>query len=259
MSFTAKAVATATVAGAAAWGGLVAGERGVTLADLKMAASMQVAILLGGDDTMAAPEGTGPVIYWRHPDGLPEWSVTAKQTDDGRALLPVMASEDVVLGPLPMSKAEETSEATGERRILYYRNPMGLADTSPVPKEDSMGMAYIPVYEGESSDDGAVTVSPGKLQRTGVRTALAELAPLAASLRAPGIVTLDERRVSVIALRADAFIETVADVTTGSVIAEGAPLVTLYSPEIAQAIAQFVSTHARLVSPLRGAGHVQVP
>ncbi len=241
MSFAAKAVATATVAGAAAWGGLTAGERGVTLADLKMAASMQVAILLGGDDAMAAPEGTGPVIYWRHPDGLPEWSVTAKQTDDGRAFLPVMASEDVTLGPLPMSKAEETSEATGERRILYYRNPMGLADTSPVPKEDSMGMAYIPVYEGESSDDGAVTVSPGKLQRTGVRTALAELATLAASLRAPGIVTLDERRVSVISLRADAFIETVADVTTGSVIAEGAPLVTLYSPEIAQAIAQFVT------------------
>lgn len=102
-------------------------------------------------------------------------------------------------------------------------------------------MDYIPVYDGESSDDGSVTVSPGKLQRTGVRTTEAVLAPLVAILRAPGIVTLDERRVSVISLRADAFIESVADVTTGSVIAEGAPLVTLYSPEIAQAIAQFVT------------------
>ncbi len=37
----------------------------------------------------------------------------------------------------------------GERKILYYRNPMGLADTSPVPKKDWMGMDYIPVYEGE--------------------------------------------------------------------------------------------------------------
>ncbi|HPE03034.1 MAG TPA: hypothetical protein PK101_00340, partial [Thauera sp.] len=27
----------------------------------------------------------------------------------------------------------------GERQILYYRNPMGLPDTSPVPKKDSMG------------------------------------------------------------------------------------------------------------------------
>ena len=52
---------------------------------------------------------------------------------------------------------------------------------------------------------------------------------------------LDERRISVISLRADAFIETVADVTTGSTIAEGAPLVTLYSPEIAAALAQFVT------------------
>lgn len=240
MSFTAKLLATATVAGAAAWGGLTAGERGVTLADLKVAVSMQVATLLGTDSAMPPVEGTGPVIYWRHPDGLPEWSATARQTADGRAFLPVMASEDVTLGPA-LTPEEETSDAAGERRVLYYRNPMGLADTSLVPKDDSMGMAYVPVYEGEGSDDGAVTVSLGRLQRTGVRTALAELAPLAASLRAPGIVTLDERRVSVIVLRADAFIETVADVTTGSVIAEGAPLVTLYSPEIAQAIAQFVT------------------
>lgn len=34
-------------------------------------------------------------------------------------------------------------------RILYYRNPMGEADTSPVPKKDSMGMDYIPVYEAD--------------------------------------------------------------------------------------------------------------
>ena len=31
-----------------------------------------------------------------------------------------------------------------ERKILYYRNPMGLADTSPVPKKDSMDMGSLP-------------------------------------------------------------------------------------------------------------------
>lgn len=35
-------------------------------------------------------------------------------------------------------------------RILYYKNPMGEPDTSPVPKKDSMGMDYIPVYESEA-------------------------------------------------------------------------------------------------------------
>lgn len=39
--------------------------------------------------------------------------------------------------------------AQAERKVLYYRNPMGLEDTSPVPKKDSMGMDYIPVYADE--------------------------------------------------------------------------------------------------------------
>jgi len=36
-----------------------------------------------------------------------------------------------------------TADTGSERQILYYRNPMGLPDTSPVPKKDSMGMDYI--------------------------------------------------------------------------------------------------------------------
>src|SRR3546814_18613654 len=46
------------------------------------------------------------------------------------------------------SPIETTSAETSaaERKVLYYRNPMGLADPSPVPKKDSMGMDYVPVY-----------------------------------------------------------------------------------------------------------------
>ena len=238
MSGAARLLALGIVAGAAAWGGLTAGERGVTVGTLGEAAVMQVSMLMGGEAAaMPDPEPTGTVIYWRHPDGLPEWSGTETATADGRAFLPVRSSEDISLDPA----ATPVPASEGTRTVLYYRNPMGLPDTSPVPKQDSMGMDYIPVYEGEGSDDGSVTISPGKLQRTGVRTTEAVLAPLAASLRAPGLVVLDERRISIISLRADAFIETVADVTTGSTIAEGAPLVTLYSPEIAAALAQFVT------------------
>jgi len=238
MSGTARLLMAGLVVVGVAWGGLVAGERGVTVVGLREAVMTQIAVLTGREAaTMQAVKSAGPVIYWRHPDGLPEWSAIERKTSDGRAFLPVRASEDISLDPEPAPAAAEN----GERRILFYRNPMGLPDTSPVPKKDSMGMDYIPVYEGEDNTDGSVTVSPGKLQRTGVRTAEAVLAPLATTLRAPGIVTFDERRVSEISLRADAFIESVADVTTGSTIAEGAPLVTLYSPEIAAALAQFVT------------------
>jgi Cu(I)/Ag(I) efflux system membrane fusion protein len=243
MSVLGKLAATAVIAGTAGWIGLTAGEKGITVASLRIMAEVQLAELVGNDAAaMPGPDdaqaaSAGPIIYWRHPDGLPEWRASEAKTIDGRVFLPVRASEDVSLDPA----AEPVPVANAERSILYYRNPMGLPDTSPVPKKDSMGMEYIPVYEGGDSDDGSVTVSPGKLQRTGVRTSEAVLAPLAASLRAPGIVVLDERKISVISLRVDAFIETVADVTTGSLIAEGAPLVTLYSPEIAAALAQFVT------------------
>jgi len=61
-----------------------------------------------------------------------------------------------------------------EPKILYYRNPMGLPDTSPTPKKDQMGMDYIAVYEGEepAADVPANTVkiNPDKVQKLGVRT-----------------------------------------------------------------------------------------
>ncbi len=230
------------VAGAAGWAGLAAGERGITVAMLADQARMQIAswqeskaaVPPAGDPAQSAP--VGPVIYWRHPDGLPEWSGTPRTTADGREFRPVLASEDVSFDP-----GAKVAVLPGEQTILYYRNPMGLPDTSPVPKQDSMGMDYLPVYAGEADDTGTVRVSPGKLQRTGVRTALAVTGAMEMVVRAPGVVTLDERRISVIALRADAFITSVADVTTGATIKQGDPLAMLYSPEVATAIAQFIT------------------
>ena len=51
-----------------------------------------------------------------------------------------------------------------------------------------MGMDYIPVYEGEKNDDNTVKVSPGKIQRTGVETALVGRHPIVRTIKAPGVV-----------------------------------------------------------------------
>ena len=54
---------------------------------------------------------------------------------------------------LPVYSDELPSNgATGAdgRRIIFYRNPMGDPDVSAVPKKDSMGMDYLPVYEEEA-------------------------------------------------------------------------------------------------------------
>ena len=80
------------------------------------------------------------------------------------------------------------------RKILYYRNPMGLPDTSPEPKKDSMGMDYIAVYEGDEPDDsGVVKVSPARVQTLGVKTARAEERTLDSALRTVGRAVITPR------------------------------------------------------------------
>jgi Cu(I)/Ag(I) efflux system membrane fusion protein len=118
---------------------------------------------------------------------------------------------------------------------------MGLPDTSPTPKKDWMGMDYIPVYEGEEDDGTAVKVSIGKRQRAGVRTEPVERRILSEPVRAPGVVEEDERRISVVAMRSEAFIEKVENITTGDHVHKGQPLMRLYSPDISAAAAQYLS------------------
>ena len=192
----------------------------------------------------AVAAGAGTPIYFQDPDGKPFYSLTPKQTQDGRDYRAVPAGADVSFDdPAHQETAAETPDTkVAERKIKYYRNPMGLPDTSPVPKKDSMGMDYIPVYEGDDSDDGSVKLSPGKIQRTGVKSEPAERRQIKVLVRAPGTIQLDERRVSVIAMRAESYVHKVADVTAGSRVTKGQPLMDIYSPAVASAAAEYIST-----------------
>jgi len=131
------------------------------------------------------------------------------------------------------SSGESGKPVAGERKPLYYRNPMGLPDTSPVPKKDSMGMDYIPVYAGDEPDDkGVVRVSPARVQTMGVKTALAEEKTLEATVRAVGRLEIDERAIHDVAPRFDGWIERLYVNATGDAVKKGQPLFTVYSPDL---------------------------
>ena len=119
-----------------------------------------------GRRPLTAEAGRAP-IYYQDPDGKPFYSLTPRKTPDGRDYRAVPAGADVSFDD-GRGRRRQPAAAEAERKIKYYRNPMGLPDTSPTPKKDSMGMDYIPVYEGDDTDDGSVKLSPGKIQRTGV-------------------------------------------------------------------------------------------
>jgi len=215
---------------AAGIGGHWIGQRGM----------MNSASTVPGTMSSGQPAASGGrVLYYRDPDG-PFYAAEPKLNPAGKVYLPVLAGEDISFDP-PSAKAEASSATKMPGKIRFYRNPMGLPDTSPVPKKDSMGMDYIPVFEGEDDESSVVKLAPGKVQRTGVRSVPAKREVISHTIHAPGIVTLDERRVTVVAPRVDSFVDRVEPITTGDRVSKGQRLAELYAPELAAAAAQFVT------------------
>ncbi len=144
-----------------------------------------------------------------------------------------------------------------EKKLLYYRNPMGLPDTSPVPKKDPMGMDYIAVYAGgdESAPAaaGQIVISTEKVQKLGVRTEAARFRTLERSVRAAGRVEPDERRVYAIAPKFEGYVERLLVNVTGQPVSRGQPLFEVYSPELVSAQREYAIA-MQGVGSLKGAG-----
>jgi membrane fusion protein, copper/silver efflux system len=135
--------------------------------------------------------------------------------------------------------------AAGERKVLFYRNPMDPAVTSPVPAKDAMGMDYVPVYADEAPPPATpantasavpglarVEASASALRLAGVQTAVAERRTLARSIRAAGLVTADESRVRHVHTKISGWVERLYVNATGQAVRAGQPLLAIYSPEL---------------------------
>lgn len=141
-------------------------------------------------------------------------------------------------GAAPAARSTASAEPVKkERKLLFYRNPMGLPDTSATPKKDQMGMDYIPVYEGdeEAGASKQIKISPDKIQKLGVRTEAASLRDLARIVNAVGRVEANERLTYTIAPKFEGWIEKLHVNTTGQPVGRGQPLLEVYSPELVSA------------------------
>lgn len=141
-----------------------------------------------------------------------------------------------------------------ERKVLFYRNPMGLPDTSPVPKKDPMGMDYVPVYEDEGAEPdmpaGTVKISLDKVQLLGVRSEPAEMRELKRTVHAVGTIQANERLLYKVAPRFEGWIEKLHVNTTGQSVRRGQPLMEVYSPDL-------VTAQEEYLIALRGAGDLK--
>ncbi len=143
--------------------------------------------------------------------------------------------------PAPQAHAGDGAPAP-KRQPLYYRNPMGLPDTSPVPKKDPMGMDYIPVYESEAprAEGPIVRVSVDKVQKLGVRTERAAPRALTRSVRAVATIQADERRLHTVSPKFDGWIQKLHVNTTGQRVVRGEALMEVYSPDLVTAQQEYL-------------------
>ncbi len=127
--------------------------------------------------------------------------------------------------------------------MLFWRNPMNPAITSPVFMKDEMGMDYIPVYADGGADGepaGTVTIDPVVVQNIGVRTATAEIRDLSRTLNGLGRIDFNEQRLTRLHPKTSGWIERLRIDETGTQVSKGTILLDIYSPELVAAQQEFL-------------------
>lgn len=128
--------------------------------------------------------------------------------------------------------------ATGEPKILYYRNPMNAAVTSPVPAKDNMGMDYIPVYADSAGT--TIEVSPSVENNLGMRTALVEQGSLPREIDTVGYVGYNKGLTTRLHTRAEGWVQNLVVRSSGERIHQGELLFTLYAPKLVTAEEEYL-------------------
>jgi Cu(I)/Ag(I) efflux system membrane fusion protein len=138
-----------------------------------------------------------------------------------------------------------SEEPGGEREVLFYRNPMDPAITSPVPAKDEMGMDYVPVYSDEADQAmGAgttVSIDPAVVQNMNVQSALAERRDLTHEIRTVGYLEYDQERMVSVTTKYTGWVEKVYVNYVGEPVRKGQPLFEIYSPELVQTEQELLS------------------
>jgi membrane fusion protein, copper/silver efflux system len=197
----------------------------------------------------------GSVIFHHHEDeGAPgaaapaaareTWQCPMHPTivQDHPGDCPICGMKLVKVDGAPAAGGGSKGATAGERRILFYRNPMGQPDTSPVPKKDSMGMDYLPVYSdevggaagGSAAPEGLteVNIDPTRQQLIGLRTAAVAAGQVGGAWRTSGKVAVDEGRVHHVNLKVGGFVGHSHADFVGQTVKRGDPLFSLYSPDL---------------------------
>ncbi|KRA81235.1 efflux RND transporter periplasmic adaptor subunit [Altererythrobacter sp. Root672] len=141
--------------------------------------------------------------------------------------------------------------AVDGREVLYWYDPMVPSQHFDKPgKSPFMEMQLVPRFADEADAGGGVAIDPSRTQNLGLRTEVAQVGKLDASVIASGTIAFNERDVSIVQARAAGFVQRVYGHAPSDVIEAGAPLADILVPEWAGAQTEFLAVRKTGDEPL---------
>lgn len=179
---------------------LVAGGAGLAVSLSRQGAQTRTSI--------AAGEWTCPMhpdVHERHPGKCPICGMTLVKTN---------------------AKADAEAHDQAHESRAEAANPARPGVVAPAPSEAPDPRA-------------SVEIDARRQQLLGVRIAAAETASLGRSIRVPGVVKFDESRWTDVTLRLEGYVRDLYVDRTGQAVRRGQPLFSLFSPDVAVALAEY--------------------
>ena len=121
-----------------------------------------------------------PMVPVYENETVPSPSVSPLAVEPNSNPVGTLTSGAVVSAPPDKATPCPSPDAitNGSRKIKYYKSTMLLGEISKTPRQDSMGMDMVPVYEGTEDTSSVIAVDPVTIQTMGVRTAKVTRGPL---------------------------------------------------------------------------------
>lgn len=158
---------------------------------------------------------------------------------------------------LPFSCAKSTSPmmpgaATGHEASTHDAAGMWYCPMHPSYRSDKPGdcpicnMALVPLQDGVATEDSgssgraAVTITPERQQLIGVRTTEVVRTDFKRTIRASGIVEVDEHTLSTVSLKFGGWIEELYLKAGGETVKKGDPILAIWSPDLYEAQKSFL-------------------
>lgn len=148
------------------------------------------------------------------------------------ALVTLASAAPVVAQGSGHNHAPEPKQEKQEREVLYWYDPMYPQQQFDAPGPSPfMDMDLVPRYADPGSDGTTIRIDSSVTDSLGLRAVAVRRGTLSRPVEASGVLGYDERAVTILQTRANAWVEEVTPLAPDDPVKKGAPLAVLLVPE----------------------------